>query len=173
MDELRDKVLTSTTGLEQLMKSIPGYEGYHNRERRRDADKLQRMFIADRLTKVKGSLTDLTAVLARSGHMEYLGEIDRAGKIFDKTIDRIRYADYGYAGFFDAVKINEAELDKIYEFDSALVNNAATAEEAVSALEGAVESNEGIKDKVKLVERAIKEMDRLFDDREKLIAGVA
>ena len=36
--------------------------------------------------------------------------------------NRIRHADYGSSGFFDAVKIGEAELDRLYEFDLALTD---------------------------------------------------
>ena len=39
-------------------------------------------------------------------------------------VDRIKEASYGYAGFFDAVRINKGELEKIYAYDLALLENA-------------------------------------------------
>jgi hypothetical protein len=41
-------------------------------------------------------------------------------KSLDRLANRIRHADYGSTGFFDAVKIGEAELDRLYAFDLAL-----------------------------------------------------
>jgi len=38
-------------------------------------------------------------------------------------VARIRYADRGYAGFFDAVKVTEQTLDRVYAFDLALVES--------------------------------------------------
>jgi hypothetical protein len=52
-----------------------------------------------------------------------LANLDLAGsteKALDRLANRIRHADYGSSGFFDAVKIGEAELDRLYAFDLAL-----------------------------------------------------
>lgn len=173
MEELKKKIEAPANSLQELMMKIPGYEGYHNREARRDADKIQRTFLADNLKKAKSKMVYLSGPLSRSPNLEHVGEIDRISKIFDKVIDRIRYADYGYAGFFDALKINEEELDKLYEFDGSLANYISVISESLIALESAVDSGEGIKEKLKSTEKLIKELDIKFDEREKLITGVA
>ena len=48
----------------------------------------------------------------------------------------IRFADYGVSGFFDVVKINEPELEAIYQFDLSLVEDieAAVADAGVTPL---------------------------------------
>ena len=43
--------------LERLGEKIPGYGGYVSKERRRDADKLQREHLADQLRAAKQPLT--------------------------------------------------------------------------------------------------------------------
>lgn len=172
MDELKQKVLSSTNSLQDLMKKIPGYEGYHNKEARREADKIQRDYIAGSLKKEKERLMDLAGPLSRGSDLDAVTEIDRVTKIFDKITDKIRHADYGYAGFFDAVKINEAELDKMYEFDATLLNEVSSVNEAITALEATIDSGEGVMQKIRAIEKSIKELDRKFDERENLLTGV-
>jgi hypothetical protein len=53
-------------------------------------------------------------------------------------IDRIRTAAYGYSGLFDAVKINEAELAKVYQYDLALLQSVDDVAKAVDNLETAI-----------------------------------
>lgn len=172
VDELKQKVLSSTNSLQDLMKKIPGYEGYHNREARREADKIQRNHIAACLKKEKERLMDLAGPLSRGRDLDAVTEMDRVTKIFDKITDRIRHADYGYAGFFDAIKINEAELDKMYEFDAALLGNVSSIGEAVTALESTIDSGEGLTQRIKAIEKSVKELDKKFDERENLLTEV-
>ncbi len=50
--------------------------------------------------------------------------------------DKIRYADYGFAGLFDTDKVDEPILDQLYQFDNALVtvvNEIETLANALSA----------------------------------------
>jgi hypothetical protein len=173
MDNIKEKAQSIAEKMTGLMKKIPGYEGYHEREKRRDADKVQRDFLADNLKKEKGRLLDCSGALVRSAQLEHTSEIDRISKIFDRITDKIRHADYGYAGFFAAQQINEAELDKMIEFDAALANNLATIGESLTALEASIDTKEGIGAKLRAVEKTIKELDLKFDEREKLLKGVA
>lgn len=36
-------------------------------------------------------------------------------------IDRLKTASYGYSGLFDAVKVDEAVLDRLYDFDEGML----------------------------------------------------
>src|SRR5579885_1175746 len=115
--------------LERLGEKIPGYGGYVSKERRRDADKLQREHLAEQLRAAKQPLNEVMRELSSSGRLFEVGPVDRVIKKIDQIENRVRFASYGYAGFFDAVKIHYAQLYAIYRFDLALV-------EKVEALEG-------------------------------------
>ena len=67
------------------------------------------------------------------GALDVINDIETARKRLDKVVARIRYADRGYAGFFDAVKVDEAVLDRVYEFDLALLDGVDEAREAAQA----------------------------------------
>lgn len=122
--DIKDKAREQLNGLERILHKIPGFRGYYERELRRDSDRLQREFIVKQLRKVKTGLNDVLQAASRQKDFELLQAYDRFGKDLDIGIGEIRYADQGYSGFFDLVKIREAELDKAYELDAAIAETA-------------------------------------------------
>jgi hypothetical protein len=155
---LLDKARTGQNALEQIVNAIPGFRGYREKELRRDADRLEREHLAARLEECKKPLNEAAAALSRSGDLGAINDVETARKRLDKVIARIRYADRGYAGFFDTVKIDEAALARVYELDVALV-------EGVDAVRAA--SN----DPMAMVAR-IDEIDARLADRDAILSGV-
>ena len=74
--------------------------------------------------KVKTGLNGVHPGRSRQKDFELLTEYDLFAKTLEKTISEIRYADQGYSGFFDLIKIREAELDSMYELDGEIVEAA-------------------------------------------------
>ena len=66
---------------------------------------------------------------SRVGALDAINDVETARKRLDKVAARIRYADRGYGGFFDAVKISDAVLDAIRAHP--LGRNAAIVGECV------------------------------------------
>jgi hypothetical protein len=108
--------------LEQLGSKIPGFKGYLEAELRRDVDKLQRDWLADQVDRARFAINGKVRDWTRDGRIEILGRASSIEKALDRLANRMRHADYGSSGFFDVVKIGQAELDRIYEFDLALTD---------------------------------------------------
>lgn len=155
--------------LERLTSKIPGYSGYVDRERRRDIDKLHREHLADRLRLLKTPLTELMKELSSSGRLFEVTPIDSAIKKLDHFENRVRFASYGYSGFFDVVKIEQAELDSIYRFDLALVEQADKIESKVNDLKAQSGTAAGLKTAAAEIATAIDEANRAFEERYKAI----
>src|SRR5918911_3946807 len=155
--------------LERLGDKIPGYSGYVAKERRRDVDKLHREHLAERLRAAKQPLTDLMRELSSSGRLFEVGPIDRVLKKLDQIENRIRFASYGYAGFFDAVKIQEPQLDRIYQFDLALVEKVEQLERLARELGSKSSTPEGLKQSAAELERAADDLNNTFDERYRAI----
>ena len=155
--------------LERLTSKIPGYSGYVDRETRRDIDKLHREHLADRIRGLKTPLTDIVRELSSSGRLFEVTPVDAAGKKLDKLENRIRFASYGYGGFFDVVKIEQNELDAIYRFDLALVERVDKIEAKINDLKAQAGTAPGLKAACAEVTTAIDEADHAFDDRYKAI----
>ena len=58
--------------------------------------------------------------------------------------DKVRNATYGYSGLFDAVKINEAELAKIYACDASFFDIADQIKNAIDTVEASLGTPEGL-----------------------------
>jgi len=155
--------------IERLSSKIPGYSGYVDRERRRDIDKLHREHLANRLRGLKAPLTDLMRDLTNGGRLFEVGPVDSAIKKLDRLENRIRFASYGYAGFFDVVKIEQPQLDAIYQFDLALVELVDGIESRIASLKSEKTSPDSLKAECAELCDTIDKTDRAFDERYKAI----
>jgi len=173
MDDLREQIRGQEGGLERLMRKIPGFAGYKDREQRRQADQIQRAFMADALTRERERIADAANALMSSGGISLLGEVDRVRNVFDKVIERIRHATYGSAGFFDAIRINEAELDRVYEYDLGMLADIASIGEGVTRSIATAESGDGFREALKALEAQLRDLDKKLDERTKTMMGVA
>lgn len=106
--------------LEKLAAYVPGIAGYRERESRRETDRRLREYLAGRLDEARTSVDGIRRKLTDAGELKLLNEVARLDKSLQKSASSLRYADYGYSGVFDQVKILEAELTRIYEYDFAL-----------------------------------------------------
>lgn len=151
--------------IERLTEKIPGYTGYVDRERRRDIDKLHRERLADRLRSLKSPLTELVRELSSSGRLMEVGPVDSAIKKLDRLENRVRFASYGYSGFFDVVKIEQTQLDSIYRFDLALVEQVDKLDAKLGELKTRAGTAEGLKPACAELAAMLDETDRAFEQR--------
>ena len=144
MVDLRETVEGALGGLEQLIKKIPGYKGYKDKELRREADKLLRMEVAGQLDDQRKRMSELQAQLVSQVQIEFLDDLDRAVMKIQLLIDRIKTASYGYAGLFDAVKVKEEQLDALYEFDNQMLDYVDDIAAELDKVASAITAKEGV-----------------------------
>jgi hypothetical protein len=133
MEPILNRARAGRNTLEQVADAIPGFRGYREKELRRDADRLQREYLAARLEETRKGLDALALAVSRAGALDAINDIETARKRLDKAVARIRYADRGYSGFFDPVKVDEATLDQVYQSDLSLLAGVDVARAAVAA----------------------------------------
>ena len=132
MDDLFNRVTEEQDFFKKILAKIPGFNGYVERSNRRAADKLLRDSIADRFESLWQRISDLQRQLITNGRIESVDDLEAAALKVRQFIDRIRNASYGYAGFFDAIKVKEEELADIYAYDLQLLS---LEDEIVRAIE--------------------------------------
>jgi hypothetical protein len=120
--------------LERLGDKIPGYRGFQDRELRRDVDRTLREHLASELGRLKTALRDRSRAWVDAGKLAALNGFDRLDRQIDGLSQAIRFSDYGASGLFDPVKIGDAELQRLYEFDLSVVNDLAQIESGIAAL---------------------------------------
>lgn len=138
MSDLFDQVTNSQDVVTKILAKIPGFGGYIERENRRAADKLLRDTISNRFEEIWKRISAIQTDLVSQGAIEYVDDMEGAAIKFRQFIDRVKNASYGYSGLFDAVKINEAELSKIYQYDLALLELVDEANRAVDTVETSI-----------------------------------
>ena len=122
--------------LERLGEKIPGYRGYQDRELRRDVDRMQREHLSRELRRVKTATRALARDYTDEGQIGVLHLFERLDRRLDGLSQAVRFADYGASGLFDVEKIGEDALERLYEFDLALVDDVEGLSDAVGALPG-------------------------------------
>jgi hypothetical protein len=122
------------TAIENVLRKIPGFKGYLEKEYRRKSDDLQRDWLADRLERSKRAIDAATRPLADAGLIDVLPRVDLLRGRLDKLIARIRGAMQGYSGFFDLVQVNEDLLDAVYDHDVALMDQVDVLAQTVEKL---------------------------------------
>ena len=123
--------------LERIASHVPGIGGYREREARRENDRRIREYLAARLDEGRTALNALRNEATDRGELKVLNAIGRLDRTLQKSVSSLRYADYGFSGLFDALKIGEAELDQIYAYDATLVADGVALSDAVRAAGGA------------------------------------
>jgi len=172
--DLRDKVVESLGGLENLARKIPGYGGYKEKEMRREADSLLRDKIAKAFGEQVQRLVEMQGEMVSGGKIELLEHataLEDAVRRLQTFVDRIKRAAQGYAGFFDAVKVKEEQLDALYEFDNTLLAQIDVVKLAVDDVQAAMEAGEGLPAAIAAAKRVAGDVNHLFSQREEVIVG--
>lgn len=156
--------------LEEIASKIPGYGGYLQRERRREVDKLHREHLADTLRDLRARVSEIVRDLSESGRLFEAGPFDRVIGKMDKVENKIRYATYGYTGFFDVVKVGENELQRLYQFDLSLVEHVEALRQRITGLD--ISDSGGLKEAAKTLEVAVNDLDSHFGERSRVIENV-
>ena len=144
MSDFFEKVTSQQDPLKRLLSYIPGFKGYVERQNRRDADKLIRDTVARRFEEQLKRVSSLQSDLVSNGKIEYVDDMEKAAIKLRTFIDKISTAPRGYSGVFDAVKINEAELLAIYQFDLAFFELSTQIASAVDNVEATLNDETGL-----------------------------
>jgi hypothetical protein len=158
--------------LSTLASFVPGFAGYKSTEDRRIADKQLRAVIGERLTNVRGRLDAVVDTLSRSGSLDGVALIDQSSRRLSRLIDRMRFADYGYAAVFDRVQMGDAELAKIYAYDTALMGELGKFESSVGDVEQAAADATALRSALAKLDALTAEFDRRFEGRKHLFDGL-
>jgi hypothetical protein len=152
MSDASDKVRNF---MEKMFRIVPGYGGYAEKESRRNTDKVLRLHLAGQLDEVKSAFDRFIADMSKQkGHLEMMSDASSITKTLEKVIDRLKYADYGYAGFFDSNKVLEPHLAALYQFDMDLSQHIMDLKSKVSV----------IKPEVSILKALLEDL-RKFDNR--------
>jgi len=168
MSDLFDQVTSDQDIFKKLLSKVPGFKGYIERENRRSSDKLLRGMVAERYEEQWGRISGLQRDLISEGGLVYIDDLESAAIKLRQFIDRVKTATYGYAGLFDAVKVREDELQKMYQYDLSLLDGAEEVKRAVDNVEASMGS-EGLPASIRHLTSLAQNMVELFNRRAEVV----
>ena len=88
--------------------------------------------------------------------------------------ERIRHAEQGYTGISADVRIEQVELNQLYEWDLSLLKGVSWMRDAVTDLKTSLEGGDSkaVHRGVKVVSKGLDDFDELFERRRVVIAGL-
>ena len=159
---------------ERIAAALPGFRGYKEKELRRESDKLIRNHIYMKLTNAKNDLRSIFQKISDRRYLDVLSDMDRLMAKIDRVAEKVNHASYGYAGFYDIVKIKEENLDRMIAFDNQLLDNVNSLTVDIDAFKAQLLSGDyaNLKDRIQVVTDKLEALEDAFDKREEVILGV-
>lgn len=169
-DQYYDKVIGDMDPFKKLAGNIPGFKGYIERQARRDSDKLLRDTIYNRFKELENRISELQREFIANGELKYVDDLEAAAIKLRTFADRVRLAPRGYSSLFEAVKINEAELAKLYEYDATLLGMADEVERAIDNVQSSV-GTDGLLAAIRHLEKVSADCITMYDRREQIVVA--
>jgi hypothetical protein len=172
--DLRQTVSDQMGRLESLIAKVPGYKGYKEKEMRREADTVLRQHLANQLATQLTMAEDIGSQMLMGPGLAQLDEMGKGNTRLQTLIDKVKTAAQGYAGFFDAIRVKEDELDILYEFDTDMLGWVDDIAAALDNLQSALDNGENDKlaPSVRRYVRTVTEVSATFDKRRDTMIGI-
>jgi hypothetical protein len=171
MANVKSRIEGGYNKLESLVKDLPGYKGYKEKEVRREADKLLRVKVARAWEEQRQRLNSVQVKLTNAGRLDVLVPLDRVLMRLQLLIDRVKTASYGYAGLFDAVKVREVELEALYNFDTALLESTDKIKAQIDAI-AATKKDDEVIEAANMLLAVLEEINATFSKRQDVILEI-
>jgi hypothetical protein len=171
-DQIFDKVSGDIDFFKKIADKVPGFSGFVKRSEYRDADKLLRDSIAADVDKQNQRIAQLQRDFINQGEIKYMNDLEAASVKLRTFSDRIRFAARGYAGLFDTVKINEAELATVYQYDATLLDQVDNVTHAIDNVEASIGSD-GLPAAFRNLITVCQALIDAFDQRQEVMKGIA
>jgi hypothetical protein len=159
---------------ERILAALPGFRGYKEKELRRESDKLIRNHLSQKLAQTRSNFKTIFQKMSDRRQMDVFADMDRLVAKFDLVTEKINHASYGYAGFFNVVKVQEEALDRMTDFDNQLIDQVNSIASEVDAFKSEVSKQkfDKAKDRVQNLTDTLEAFEETLDKREEVIMGV-
>lgn len=171
MSDFFEKVSSQIDPFKKLASYIPGFSGYVERQNRRDADKLLRETVARRFEEQWTRASNLQVEMVNNSMLQYVDDMEKAALALRTFIDKISTAARGYSGMFDAVKINEKELEAIYQFDAAFFDLGDQIKGALDNVEASLGDEAALPAAIRNITNLARLAVETFERRSEVVTG--
>jgi len=169
-----ERVQESERLLERLMLAIPGFRGYKVREQRREADRIVRNYVYGVIQRARDDLMRCLQMLSDFKATELMDPMSQLVAKVDLVAEKVNRAAYGYAGFFDSVRIDVPQLDQMLTYDSQIMELARKFADLASNFKANLSQSkvEDARTVEQSLEDSISQLETAFDKRKSIIESV-
>ena len=152
MADIRGRVEEDQGILKKIQMFVPGFRGYRRKEDLRDADKMLRMQLANKIALQRRSLEDCRSLITKTFNSKPLDVLGGLISQFKKVESQVNFAEMGYSGISADIAIKEDELNKIYEFDAGLIGDTVMMAQSIDKLKYSLAQQDDAKALVDMME---------------------
>lgn len=173
MTDIRKRVEEDRGILKTIQTFVPGFRGYRLKEDLRDSDRMLRSQLAKLLGRQRRGLEDCRAMVVQSFNSPQLDVIGGLINRFKTVEGVVQHAATGYSGIAADVRVKENELNRLYEYDTSLIDNIGIISRSVESLKISLKANDDAQSKADLADitNAIVEFEDKFDRRMRVITN--
>ncbi len=175
MSALYDRIVSRRGKLEELVARIPGFRGYQEKQARRTADRMLRDYLAEQLDRRVSRFVRLEkSVLDKIG-LGFSTKMRDAKTRLQLYRDKIQTAAPKYDGMWAQMKIDAADLDKIYSFDEAQIRYVDQFDSALDTVEQAIDAKDkdALTDAIDQLHALASEAIEAFALRDEVLTGLS
>ncbi|MCJ2531460.1 MAG: hypothetical protein LN413_03995 [Candidatus Thermoplasmatota archaeon] len=165
MSDLRERVEEDRGLLKRIQLHVPGFAGYRRREDLRQAENMLRIQMANGLKSARETTEEARERMVEENHYK---EIDRVGRLLNRfrTLEgRVRHAEGGYSGISPAIRIEDAEINRLYEYDASLLDDASALAKETAELKVAAGEGKGLRKRTKEIRSHLDAFEDTFEKR--------
>lgn len=113
-------------------------------------------------------MSELQQEFISNGEIMYVDDLEKAAIKLRTFADRIKTASRGYSSMFEAVKINEEELDKILAYDNALLEMSDEVGRAIEHVQSSM-GTEGVVASIRNLTQASQKCIDAYNRRDEVV----
>lgn len=164
--DLYNQIVSQRGALENLIAKIPGFKGYHEKNARRQADRMIREYLGQQFDAAIDRFARIERKILDAGGLQHMSKTREVKDKMQAYTEKVKMAAPKYSSMFEEIKIDNDALDRIYAFDQAQIQYVDKFEAALDTLENAVKAQEDFGDALDAVYDVVAEAAEVFDMRD-------
>ena len=173
MTDIRKRVEEDRGILKTIQTFVPGFRGYRLKEDLRDSDRMLRSQLAKLIGRQRRGLENCRAMVVQRFDSPQLEAIGSLINRFKTVEGLVQHAATGYSGIAADVRVKENELNRLYEYDTSLIDNISIISRSVDSLKMSLKAKDEAQsdEDIAAITDAIVEFEDKFDRRMRVITN--
>lgn len=157
--------------LAKLLKLIPGYHGYKNKEERRETDRLVREKAVRELEQAEDKLIEALEPAVDVGNRNLMSILEKSRGEVRNFVTKLKTAEHGYAPGWNIVAIREKEIEAAIATDAEIVLESIEIKKVAEDIADKIFIGEDVSVKVRDVLKLVNNLKKKFEERIDILTG--